>query len=74
MDEDKLHQPDDDFTSADASMMPTTSPYQPTTEPVPHRRSFIAGLVVDTRFVKSLPGRFQIKFCFAAKIINRVRL
>ena len=57
MDKDRLHGSNDDFTAVDATAMSSSSPYQSTTEPVLHRRSFIGGLVIEMRFVKSLPGK-----------------
>ncbi|XP_076806234.1 CKLF-like MARVEL transmembrane domain-containing protein 4 [Clavelina lepadiformis] len=60
MSRDTHEQHDDDFTAVDASMISSTSPYQPTTEPVPHRHSVVAGIVVDMKFVKSLAGLLKI--------------
>ena len=56
MDEDRLHQSDDDFAAVDDTVMSSTSPYQPTTEPVPHRRSFVGGWILEMHFVKSIAG------------------
>ena len=56
MDGDKLHQPDDEFTAVDDTMMSGNSPYQPTTDPVPHRRAFVGGLILEMRFMKSIAG------------------
>ena len=55
MDEDRLHEPED-FAAVDGTTMSSTSPYQSTTEPVPHRRSIIGGLILEMHFVKSIAG------------------
>jgi len=47
---------DEEMTGADTSMISGTSPYQPTTEPVPNRRQVIGGLIVNILFIKSVAG------------------
>ena len=39
---------------AEESMI--ASPYQSTTEPVQDRRPFIAGFVIDVKYIKSIQG------------------
>uniref|UniRef100_H2Z447 MARVEL domain-containing protein n=1 Tax=Ciona savignyi TaxID=51511 RepID=H2Z447_CIOSA len=47
---------EDDFTAADTSMISSTSPYQPTTEPVSNRRLVFGGFILHLQYVKSLSG------------------
>ena len=60
-----------DDGAADASMISNNSPYQPTTEPVSNRAHICAGFILDTLYVKSLPGvlkLIQILFCIVVLI------
>ena len=56
MDREKTDALVDAEVAADTSMISSTSPYQPTTEPVQHRRPFIAGFVIDMKYIKSYTG------------------
>ena len=47
---------DEDFT-VDTSMISQSSPYQPTTEPIPNRKQ-ICCLTLDVSYIKSLQGFF----------------
>jgi len=47
-----------DHVAAEESMI--ASPYQSTTEPVQDRRPFIAGFVIDMKYIKSIQGMLRI--------------
>ncbi|XP_039250521.1 CKLF-like MARVEL transmembrane domain-containing protein 4 [Styela clava] len=46
----------DEVVGANDSMISNNSPYQATTDPVPHRGTICGGLILDKLYLKSLPG------------------
>ncbi|XP_078494975.1 CKLF-like MARVEL transmembrane domain-containing protein 4 [Ciona intestinalis] len=51
---------EDDLTAADTSMISSTSPYQPTTEPVSNRKVVFGGFILHMEYAKSITGILKV--------------